>query len=141
MVLSFAASTADSPVEFTSRIAPGLPSLNADETKLREAILNLLKNALEAFPAGSAGHIRLDADPVANPDSRSQSLRIQIRDDGCGIPPERMTEIFHPFVTYKSAGTGLGLPLSRRIIEAHGGTLTAESSPSRGSLFTILLPL
>ena len=99
LVLSFAASLEASNIEFTSRTAPSLPPIEADTAKLKEVLLNLLKNAFEAFPEGTSG-----------------------------------------FITFKSGGTGLGLPLSRRIIEAHGGTLTAESHPDTGTAFTILLP-
>lgn len=133
-VLSFAASFEASGIEFTSRIAPELPFLQADATKLKEVLLNLLKNAFEAFPEGSAGSVRMDADII------EASLQISIQDNGCGIPAEHLEEIFAPFVTFKSGGTGLGLPLSRRIVEAHGGTLQVQSNPNTGTVFTILLP-
>lgn len=140
LVLSFAASFEASNIEFTSCIAPALPDIQADAPKLKEALLNLLKNALEAFPNNSAGSIRLEADTLNPPTAADASLRIQIQDNGCGIPPERLDEFFTPFTTSKSGGTGLGLPLSKRIIEAHGGTLQVRSAPGKGSTFTILLP-
>lgn len=148
LVLSFAASLEASNIEFTSRTAPSLPPIEADTAKLKEVLLNLLKNAFEAFPEGTSGSIRLDADTVRAentaqlPDTATSRiwLQIQIRDNGCGIPSDRLEDIFTPFITFKSGGTGLGLPLSRRIIEAHGGTLTAESHPDTGTAFTILLP-
>lgn len=136
LVLSFAASSEASNIEFTSCIAPELPFLHADSSKLREVLLNLLKNAFEAIPDSSDGSVRLNADTVSD----GRWLRIRIQDNGCGIPAERLEEIFTPFVTFKSGGTGLGLPLSRRIVEAHGGTLQAGSSPNTGTVFTILLP-
>lgn len=144
LVLSFAASSEASDIEFTSHITPGLPHIQADAPKLKEVLLNLLKNAFEAFPSGASGSVRLDADTV-NSDSSDTSetglrLRIRIRDNGCGIPPEHLEEIFTPFVTFKSSGTGLGLPLSKRIIEAHNGTLQVESALQAGTTFTLLLP-
>lgn len=165
LVLSFAASSAASGIEFTSYIAPELPSVSADAPKLREVLLNLLKNAFEAFPSGTTGFVRLDTDTINSAniasDNRNTSsapeasgnacysdnapddiyLRIRIRDNGCGIPSQRMEDIFTPFVTFKNNGTGLGLPLSRRIIDAHGGTLNVTSSKEAGTVFTILLPV
>lgn len=141
LVLTFAAASADSSVSFTSRIAPGLPWIRADATKLKEVLLNLLKNAAEAIPADRPGIIRLDAETIIPPDTASTMLRIRIQDNGCGIPIERQEDIFQPFVTYKSGGTGLGLPLSKQVIEAHGGSLLLDSSADKGTTFTILLPL
>lgn len=153
LALSFAASAETSNIEFTSRICPELPPLQADTAKLKEVLINLLKNAFEAFPAGSTGFVRLDADTVhtaaaiteisssASSIGHDTCLRIRIQDNGCGIPQERLGNIFAPFVTYKSDGTGLGLPISKRIIEAHGGSIQVDSAPDAGTLFTILLPL
>lgn len=140
-VLSFAASTTASSIEFSSYIAPKLPSIQGDAMKLKEVLLNLLKNALEAFTPGTAGSIRLGADTVTDPGTGSRHLQIQIQDTGCGISQEQMDDIFQPFVTYKSGGTGLGLPLTKRIIEAHGGTLQVNSILGSGTTFTILLPI
>lgn len=151
LVLSFAASSETSNIEFTSRIAPELPYIQADGPKLKEVLLNLLKNAFEAIPSGAPGSVRLDADIITLtaseriniPDTSASfsSLQIQIRDNGCGIPSNHFDEIFTPFTTFKSGGTGLGLPLSKRIVEAHGGTLQVKSSPDIGTVFTILLPV
>lgn len=145
--LSFAASTASSAIEFTSHIPSDLPPVQGDALKLREVVLNLLKNALEAFAPGVSGSIYLVADTTADDADKTSGsldatyLRIQIRDTGCGIPPEQIEQIFQPFVTYKPGGTGLGLPLSKRIVEAHGGTLQVQSFPGEGTVFTVLLPV
>ena len=141
LVLAYATSSVDSPVTFTSRISPELPPLQADATKLKEVLLNLLKNAAESIPTDRPGSIRMEADITDTPDTASCMLRIRIQDNGCGIPTEHQEDIFQPFVTYKPGGTGLGLPLSRRIIEAHGGCLLLDSSVDKGTVFTILLPL
>ena len=74
------------------------------------------------------------------------NLIISVSDNGCGIAPEHLSSVFEPFVTYKSSGTGLGLPLSRRIIEAHGGTLTVHSEPDLPdcqlkTTFTLTIPI
>lgn len=132
-------------IEFTSHIQPALPSLYGDPIGLKEVLLNLLKNASEAFPSNSnlmpdvnsKRSIRLDASISKDEPSY---LCIKILDNGCGIPSEQLEEIFLPFVTHKSGGTGLGLPISQRIIEAHRGTLSVHSEQSVGTTFTVLLP-
>lgn len=139
-VLSFAASAAARSVEFTSYIAPDLPPIQGDAVKLKEVLLNLFKNACEACTPDKMCSIFLKADTAAFPDTEAPCLRIRITDTGCGIAPEHLEQIFQPFVTYKSGGTGLGLPLSKRIIEAHGGTLQVSSVLGSGTTFTILLP-
>lgn len=114
----------------------------ADIPHLKQAILNLMINASQAMgtePAESAQPapreliIRLDLAPAGRP-------RIQIIDTGPGIEAERAARIFEPYFTTKAGGTGLGLPTTRRIIEAHGGTLTLDTEPGRGSAFAITLP-
>lgn len=141
IVLSYAASIADSSIEFTSYIAPGLPYIQGDATKLKEVTLNLLKNAFESFPPNTQGTIRLEAASIKSKADNSRHLRIRVQDTGCGIPPEHLDTIFEPFITYKSCGTGLGLALSKRIIEAHNGSLQVNSTVGIGTTFTILLPI
>ena len=77
--------------------------------------------------------LRLEAD--------RDELRFHVIDTGPGIEPERLEEIFHPYVSHKAGGTGLGLPTARRIIEEHGGRLEVQSEVGRGSDFTVHLPL
>ncbi len=122
----------DSPIEFTSSIPRELGDFNGDRVKLKEVFLNLLRNAKEAIEG--AGKIRLSA---CRNDGK---LYIRIEDTGCGIPEDHLTSIFEPFKTYKPDGTGLGLPLSRQITEAHGGTIEVSSKVGRGTVFTVILP-
>lgn len=110
-----------------------LPSMEIDPLWLRNAILNLIKNAAEAV--GTDGEIVLSAKMDEN------NLCIQICDTGCGIPEESLSTIFMPMFTSKSNGTGLGLPISKLIVEAHGGSLNCSSVVGEGSTFTILLPI
>jgi signal transduction histidine kinase len=110
-----------------------LPPVEADEAKLRQALVNLALNAIQATPAG--GSVRLVADV------EDDDLCICVDDDGPGVAPELRTRIFEPFFTTKDAGTGLGLPLVHSILQQHGGTITIETSPSGGARFHMRLPL
>lgn len=105
----------------------------ADEVKLRQAIVNLLKNAAESSDTGSAIALRLTAD--------DETLLISVADQGCGISKELMEHIFEPFHTTKSYGTGLGLPIVKRIVESHGGELSINSREGAGTTVQISLPL
>lgn len=131
--LSFAASLLDTGIQFTSLISPDLPEMTADKIKLREAILNLLKNARDSI--SDTGSVRLEAS------LRNQMLQITISDTGCGIPPEHLDCIFAPFVTYKPDGTGLGLAIVQRTVTAHGGTVNVTSQPGKGTSFSLSLPV
>lgn len=118
---------------------PGTPAVAAvDEGLLKQAILNLMINALQAMSGtpvdGAVRSLTVSVEP--SPDG----IRIRIRDTGPGIPPERLQEIFRPYVSFRSGGTGLGLPTARRIIEEHGGRIEAHSEPGRGCEFIVTLP-
>jgi signal transduction histidine kinase len=111
-------------VSLEVRLAPGIPEIQADEGLLRTAVLNLALNAIQAMPDG--GKVLVEAG------REGDSLRIEVSDSGPGIPEERAEEIFQIFVTHKPGGTGLGLPIARRIAESHGGSLRAVPAPERG---------
>jgi len=120
-------------IAMDSRIAPDLPTVCGSAGRLKQALLNLLVNAQQAMPDG--GSIILAAGQ--GPDGR---VCVSVQDTGCGIPPELHSRVFRAFFTTKSDGTGLGLPITKKIVEDHGGTIRMESEPGRGSRFTILLP-
>lgn len=120
-------------IEFTSCIPASLGTFTGDQIKLEEVLLNLLRNAKEAVD--NTGMIKLSAHRSA------KTLTVQIKDNGCGIPQDRIETIFHPFVTYKPNGTGLGLAISKKIIEAHNGTITVDSEVGKGSSFTLQFPI
>lgn len=105
----------------------------ADDTKLRQAIVNLLKNAAESSAPGSPVELHTSV--------TSDSLMFSIRDHGCGISEEQMAHLFEPFHTTKSYGTGLGLPIVKRIIDAHDGRLKFLSEKGIGTTVQIILPL
>jgi signal transduction histidine kinase len=125
------------------------PVLRYDEGGLRQALSNLLANAKEAMPDGGLLHIstriRLlpDQDGPGLPPGRY--LHLSLRDSGKGISPEDLPMIFKPYFTTKvrghQRGTGLGLAVCEAIVQAHGGSIDAESSPGGGSTFHVLLPL
>ncbi len=140
LALSFASSLIDTDIEFRSEISPTLPSVTVDGVKLRQVLLNLLRNAKDAvtsfpYPEGRLPSIGFRAGLSGG------MLQITVSDNGCGIPEEKLSHIFQPFVTYKENGTGLGLAIARRIIAAHGGTLEAASAPGVRTVFTVSLPI
>lgn len=118
-------------VELVRRIPAELPSVRGDEDRLKQVFLNILKNAIEAMPHGGCLTVeaRLDGERVL----------IEVTDTGEGVP-EGM-DVFEPFRTTKQTGTGLGLPVARRVVEAHGGTIECESTPGEGTSFRVVLPL
>ncbi len=107
------------------------------EDSIRQVLYNVVINAIEASPEG--GRVRVDAAIVDG------SLRLEVRDDGAGIPPELLAHVYEPFFTTKrgagAAGLGLGLSISRGIVEWLGGTLNFESSNEQGTLFRVVLPI
>ena len=122
-----------SQIEVTVDIAAPLPWISADPGQLRQALYNLLRNAREAMLDGGSINV------VARPDG--PDLRIEVSDEGPGIPAERVERLFDPFFTTKDHGTGLGLAVTREIATAHGGRLVYEALEPRGSRFALLLPI
>lgn len=116
--------------------------IDVDAGLLKQALLNLMLNAMQAMSGGGtpppehAPHREL----IVRLEHDDREARIHVIDTGPGIPPERLESIFHPYMTTKAGGTGLGLPTARRIVEEHGGRLVAHSTPGRGSDFVIHLP-
>lgn len=102
--------------------------VNADESQLGQVMLNLLNNAVQAYHAAgvSGGVVRVRLDPMEVTQG-VEGYRIEVNDDGPGIPPENLARIFEPFFTTKETGSGLGLASSRRIVEAHDGRIGAEN--------------
>ncbi|HSF30237.1 MAG TPA: ATP-binding protein [Candidatus Tectomicrobia bacterium] len=120
-------------VRLTLQVPEGLPSLFVDPQQLKQALLNLLLNAIQATPPG--GFVQLTAAADA------EALRLAIIDSGRGIAPELMDRIFDPYFTTKPDGTGLGLPIALRIIQAHGGTLDVSSALGGGTTMEVRLPI
>jgi signal transduction histidine kinase len=116
-----------------ARIAPTLPLVMADERQIEQVMLNLLLNAAHASTAGN----RIEVLSRSN----NNEVKLLVRDHGQGMTPDVAGRAFEPFFTNKAKGTGLGLPICKRIIEDHGGRITIDSSPGAGTTVTVMLPL
>jgi two-component system, cell cycle sensor histidine kinase and response regulator CckA len=118
--------------------------VEADESQLNQAISNLALNAVEAMPAGGVLMVTavMESLPLENTLGlpSGEYVRIDIKDQGGGIPAELQHRIFDPYFTTKERGTGLGLAISFSIVRRHGGTITVESASGKGSTFSVLLP-
>jgi nitrogen fixation/metabolism regulation signal transduction histidine kinase len=112
--------------------------VRGDSKRLRQVIHNLLKNAGEALEGRDEGHIRVQTRLLQ--DSESPAVEFSIEDNGGGIHQDLIDRLFEPYVTSKSRGTGLGLAIVKKIIEEHGGIITAENAES-GARFTARLPV
>lgn len=121
-----------------------LPPVCLDPLKLRQVLDNLIRNAADAVFAAAPSGIKkaaADENTITLRTAFSDGfLRISVSDTGCGISPDDMKDIFQPFVTHKKNGTGVGLAICKRIIEAHGGTISVCSAAHEGTTFTLLLP-
>jgi signal transduction histidine kinase len=114
----------------------GGPTVNADAEKLRGVFVNVLDNAIDALAKVPEGR-RIDLF-IENGD---RGALVRVRDNGCGIPAEKLDRIFNPFFTTKETGTGLGMAIAKKIVEAHTGTIDARSAVGRGTEFQVTLPL
>ena len=121
-----------SEIEFIRFLDPALPSIKLDEQTLHAALLNLVKNSLEAMPDG--GQL------LARTRLTRQGVALDLIDTGCGMDSKTAMRMFEAFYSTKNGGTGLGLPTARKIIEAHGGRISVQSEVGRGTQFTIEFP-
>jgi CheY-like chemotaxis protein len=115
------------------------PRVLGNEARLGQVLLNLLVNALQAIPEGNPEHHEVRV--RTGRDGTGRAL-VEVSDTGCGMSPSVVARIFDPFFTTKVSGegTGLGLPICRQIVQAHGGELRVRSEEGKGSVFTLLLP-
>ena len=120
-------------VELARDLDPELPPVAIDARLVRQAVLNVAVNAVQAMPRGGRITIRTRREPTA--------ARVEIEDTGAGIPDEVRERIFEPFFTTKASGTGLGLAVVRRIVEGHGGQVAVRSTPGSGTIFVLRFPL
>ena len=126
------------PSPFIAPSSPiDLPSTSGSRVQIQRVLINLLTNATESLRAikGRSRRIAIRSVPLDD-----ESVLLEVSDTGAGIAPEKMPHIFDAFFTTKSTGTGLGLSLSRTIVEEHGGRLWASAGEERGATFHLRLP-
>lgn len=132
-----AASMEDNNIRVKVRFYPGIPAFLGDCQQLKQVMLNLFSNAAESMKNGGTLSVtvattKLDGDAA---------ISISISDTGGGIPAEILNDIFNPFFTTKECGTGLGLPISNKIVTNHGGKILVHNNPGVGAQFKVILPL
>ena len=126
-----------SGVSITAALAPDVPLVMGDRVQLQQVLLNLLMNSIEATKGvGDRREIT-----VTSRRADGDQVHVAVTDTGVGLPPTGADELFKAFFTTKAGGTGMGLAISRSIIEAHGGRLWAASNADRGATFTFTLPI
>ncbi|MDQ7780621.1 MAG: ATP-binding protein [Planctomycetota bacterium] len=125
-------SASSGEVKIVPLLGQGLPLVAFDQTLLRQALRNLLTNAVQAMPGGGVLTIQTRAG--------HGKVEIDVTDDGEGMSPETLQKLFNVYFSTKKGGTGLGLPTAKRIVEEHGGDIAVRSSPGSGATFTVSLP-
>jgi signal transduction histidine kinase len=124
-------------ISIQSDISLDLPPIRGDRVQLQQVFMNLMLNGVEAMKdMNIPGKLT-----VRSQQDGSDQLLISVMDTGVGVPPEKMEQIFNAFFTSKPQGTGMGLPISRSIIESHGGRLWAVSNPGSGTTFQFTIPI
>jgi signal transduction histidine kinase len=120
-----------SNIKITASVNPGDISIVADYAQVEQILINLIKNAVEAISGKINGTVKLKALHA------DDGTLIQVEDNGSGIPGDIIEDIFVPFYTTKENGSGIGLSLSKQIMQNHDGTITVNSVPGKGSEFTL----
>ncbi len=137
-------------VQLTESIHPGLPRIFVDSSQIQQVLMNLILNSIEAIEDN--GEIKINIQPVSKQKSRfsrkpfferitqNPFVQIHIQDNGCGIPPEHLKQIFNPFFTTKNFGTGLGLSIVYQIVKENDGVIYFESEMGKGTDCYLFLP-
>jgi signal transduction histidine kinase len=124
-------------ISIRGELADDLPKMKADRVQLQQVLMNLMLNGIEAMKdMGSGGELTIKSQQDDNP-----QLLISVSDTGMGLEPEQAEQIFNAFFSTKPQGTGMGLAISRSIIESHGGRLWASPNPGQGATFQFTLPI
>ena len=124
-------------IPVATSVDPSLPTLLADKIQVQQVLLNLIRNAMEAMDHTAIGPHRLTLRASAD----KETLEVAVSDTGCGIPDGHLDDLFGTFYSTKPAGMGVGLAISRSIIEGHGGRIWARQNADRGATFTFTLPI
>jgi signal transduction histidine kinase len=130
---------ADAGILLTTRLTEVLPYVQVDAIQIEQVVLNLLRNALDALDdASDRSRREIRVATAAGP---ANDVEISVTDSGSGVEPHAADYVFDEFFTTKADGLGLGLSISRSIVEAHGGRLWVTANPNRGAAFHFTLPL
>ena len=122
-------------IDIALDVPDGLPEIDADVGRLEQVFANLLANALQHAPRGSI--VKVTARRATGP---TPGLTCLVEDDGPGLSPSDLPHVFEPFYSRRKGGTGMGLAIAQRFVEAHGGSLSAGNRPGAGAVFTVFLP-
>jgi PAS domain S-box-containing protein len=125
-------------IGISAELTPGLPPIRGDRIHLQQVLLNLTLNAMEAMSKQPPERRRLTVRTSRTDDS---AVELSVADSGPGIQPENLPRLFEPFFTTKESGIGMGLSISRKIVEAHHGRIWAENNPAGGAVFRVTLPM
>ncbi len=120
-------------IDMKLELADNIPEIRADSNRLKQIVVNLVKNAAESMGEGEK---RI----VVRSEMEQEMIKIAVSDTGKGIPAEEMANVFDPFHTTKKKGMGLGLSICNRFVEAHGGRIEVESEVGKGTRFVVWLP-
>lgn len=133
-VLDFVAPAAhERRIEIRRHLSPDVPALRIDRDRVKQALLNLVLNAEEAMEGRGEIFVQTSV--------QGGAVRVDVTDTGPGIPPEVLPRIWEAYWSSKKTGTGLGLPIARRILEAHGGIVEAFTEVGKGTRFTLWFPV
>jgi two-component system sensor histidine kinase HydH len=122
-------------IEIVEEVEAGLPPIDADRVRLTQALLNLAINAIQAVQ--QKGRVEVHAGKLAE----GGSVVFSVKDNGPGIPADKLAEIFEPYFTTKEEGSGMGLWIAQQIALAHGGKITVKNGEGGGALFRLTLPI
>lgn len=140
-VLSAQREIAHYQVTVATRYQPGLPTLHGDGNQLRQAFCNLIVNAAQATESKPSGARQVEIQTRLYLAGEAPAIIVEISDNGRGIPPESLAQVFDPFYTTRAQGTGLGLPIAKRIIEQHHGRLQLQAAEPGGTRAVVMLPI
>ncbi len=121
------------------KLDDNLPKVSADEKQIQQVLINLLTNAADAIQ--NEGKVKIKTYIEESDNNNSKYTVVEVADNGIGISPEDLPKIFNPFFTRKHDGTGLGLPITQRILHQHNGKIEVESTLGKGTTFYVKLPI
>ncbi len=137
MIMLLRSEAARYSVTIACQLSDGLPKITADRIQLQQVLMNLMINGIEAMKdSGKSGELS-----IKSQDDGNRQVMVSVHDNGTGLPPEQVDQIFNAFFTTKPQGTGLGLAISRSIVESHGGRLWATCDNRPGATFYFTLPI